>query len=141
MNHRKPSWIVLTLAGVLVLAISIVSTVVAYSREYQIGPMDVSKVGEVKPGVETALRGIRATSAAFAAGFAVLYLGTVLGPYRRGDVASWWTLLAGAVVVAGLCALRIPFLGTTLGAGTALPILVLTVIGLVLDSGRLKSAA
>jgi len=66
--------------------------------------------------VATALRGIRGTSAAFAAAYGVLYLAIVLTPYRRGDVWAWWALFAGSATVLAIALLRIPFLDTTLGA-------------------------
>jgi hypothetical protein len=64
----------------------------------------------------------------------------VLGPYRRGDTWSWWTLLAGALTLGILAAARVPFLGTRAGAGTGLAHLVVVVVALLLDVRRLKAA-
>jgi len=84
------------------------------------------------------VRARRATAAAYAAGFATLFLAIVLGPYRRGDRWAWWALAAGTLVVAVSTLLRIPLLGTSLGAGTAGIQLGVVALGLALGAGRLR---
>jgi hypothetical protein len=137
---RTASWVVLTLLGAFVLLVSFVSAWLAYSGgDYQIGGVPVAEVAAGREGVLTALRAIRGTSAAYAAGFAVLFLVIVLGPYRRGEVWSWWALLAGALVISLLILARVPLLGIPFGTGGSGPGFSLTAViafGLLLDVKR-----
>src|SRR5712692_2892542 len=111
---KKASWIVLAVAGAAFILISLVSAIHAYNRgdDYGIGGMRVSKVAAGREAVATALRGIRGTSAAFAAAYGVLFLAIVLGPYRRGEVWAWNALLIAGLAQCVLVLLRIPILGT-----------------------------
>ncbi len=138
---RTASWVLLTIAGGLTLLFSLVSTYWAYWGNYPIGGMPVAEVAGGRDGLLTALRGIRGTSAAFGAAFAVLFLGTVLGPYRRGDTGAWWTILLATLAMALIILARIPTLGVALGqGGTPLAYTLggLIVLGLLLDVGRLS---
>jgi hypothetical protein len=145
---KTASWIILAVVGALTLLGSFVSLGIAYgSPRDRIGPASLAELSVGRPEVATAVRARRATAAAYAAGFATLFLAITLGPYRRGDMWAWWTLAAGALVVAMLILLRVPFLGIRLGAtaavtgaGTALGTiiqLVVTGVGLALGAGRL----
>jgi hypothetical protein len=147
---RTASWIVLMIVAVLTLLGSIFSLWLAYSsNEDQIGPASLDELSAGRPEVATALRARRATAAAYAAGFATLFLAITLGPYRRGDVWAWWAILVGTLVVSVSTLLRIPLLGIQLGApaaatgaGTALSTLVQLVvvgIGLALGASRFRS--
>jgi len=141
---RKASWIVLTLVGALTLLASLASAWTAYSKAPDPLPpsgLTIEDAAHGRAEVETALRARRGTAAAFAAAYAVLYLGVVLGPYRRGDVGSWWALLAAALVLAAISALRIPTLGTQAGVGAAATHGVVTLVGLLLDVRRLRAQA
>jgi hypothetical protein len=136
---RTASWIILTLMGAFVLLISFASAYLAYVGDYPIGGVPVADVAAGREGLLTALRGVRGTSAAYAAGFAVLYLSIVLAPYRRGEVWSWWALLVAALTVGLLVLARVPLLGIPMGAGGSGPGFTLTaviVFGLLLDVGR-----
>ena len=93
------------------------------------------------PASLTALRGIRGTSASYAVAYGVLFLAIVLGPYRRGDVWAWKALLIAGLTQSVIVLLRIPILGTQLGASPAMTQPVLLVVGLLLDVGRLKGSA
>ena len=138
---RKASWVLLTIVGGLTLFISLASAFLAYLGDYPIGGMPVAEVAGGREGVLTALRGIRGTSAAFGAAFAVLLLGTVLGPYRRGDTGAWWTILLATLAMALIVLARIPTLGVALGQGgtpAAYTLGGLIVLGLLLDVGRLS---
>jgi hypothetical protein len=138
---RKTSWILLAIVAVLVLVGSVTSAVQAYgTNPYRIGPASVDEVAAGRAEVETALRGIRGTAAAFAAAYGALLLCVVLGPYRRGETWCWWAILIAAVVLFAFAAARQPFLGTTLGFATPAIHLGLVVLALVLDGGRLKAA-
>ncbi len=141
---RKASWILLVVMGALMLAGSLGSLSVAYSGardEFGLGGPTVDDVAAWNPEIATAIRARRGTAASFAAAYAVLFLAIVLGPYRRGDTWAWWALLAGAATLAVLGIVRIPLLGTRLGAFTGAIPLVVTVIALLLDVRRLKAPA
>ena len=141
---KKASWILLALVGALVLMGSVGSLYVAFSGAPDpLGP-DGATIQDVAAGraeILAALQARRATAASFAAAYAVLFLAIVLGPYRRGDAWAWWALLAGALALAVLCLLRIPTLGTRLGAFTGVLPLIGAVVGLVLDVRRLRPPA
>ena len=140
---RKASFVVLAFLGVAMLLISFASTSLAYFGDYEIGKpaLKVAEVAQGRPGLEPALRGIRGTSAAFGAAFAVLWLSIVFGPYKRGEVWAFWALAASVMVLAGIILLRIPTLHQNLGATTGLIILGIAAVGLLLDAGRLKARA
>jgi len=139
---KKASWIVLCVLGVLFLTVSLISTGIAYSSssDWPIGPSSLLKVEAAFPGAGQALRGVRGTSAAFAAGYAVLWLTVVLGPYRRGESWAWWGLLGASLVLASIILLRVPLVGITGGVPAAIYPLVLALIGLLLDLGRVRGA-
>ena len=140
---KKASWIVLTLAGVAVILISLISAVHAYNwgDNYGIGGTRVSEVAAGRLAVASALRGIRGTSAAFATAYGVLFLTIVLVPYRRGDVWAWWTLFAGGLTVLAITLLRVPFLDTRLGVAGSVSHFASAMVGLLLDVRRLKHRA
>jgi hypothetical protein len=140
-RFRTASWVILTVVAILVLIASSGSATLAYSaRPYQIGHAWLDQVAAGRAEVATALRGIRGTAAAFAAAYGTLLLCVVLGPYRRGEVWSWWAILLAAVVLFIFTAARQPFLGTTLGIAAPGIHLGLVLLALVLDGGRLKRA-
>ena len=64
-SMKKASWILLTVLGVAITLISLVSAVHAYrtSDDYSIAHSRVSRVAGGDAGVAIALRGIRGTSA------------------------------------------------------------------------------
>jgi hypothetical protein len=139
---KTASWIILSVVGALTLLGSAASTVEAYrSTGEVIGSVSLKELAAGKPDVETALRARRATAAAYAAGFATLFLAIALGPYRRGDRWAWWAILIGTLVLVGLVMLRVPLLGTGPG-GTGVGALIqlgVVALGLALGAGRLKT--
>jgi len=135
---KKASWVVLCVLGLLILVLSLASAVNAYWRDWGIGPTTLTKIEMVAPGAEVALRGSRATAAAFGVGF-VLFLAIVLGPYRRGEVWAWWALLGSMLSFAAVALLRVPLLGTTLGTTPAVVPLIVVLVALLLDLGRLRA--
>jgi hypothetical protein len=139
---KTASWILLAVLGVAITLVSLVSVARAYrtNDDYGIGPAKVSRVAAGDPAVETALRGIRGTSAAFATAYGILFLAIVLGPYRRGDVWAWMALLVGGLTEFIIVVLRIPILGTQLGVWAAVTPTVILVVGLLLGAGRLRRA-
>ena len=139
---RTASWILLALVGALTLLVSLISANLSYWGDYPIGGTPVAEVAAGREAVLTALRGIRGTSAAYGAGFAVLFLATVVGPYRRGDKGAWWALLLATLTVAAIALARVPTLGIPLGQGGTGPALFqggVVLFGLLLDVGRLRS--
>jgi len=138
---RMVSWILLTLVGALTVFGSLASMGVAYFQpDDQIGPIALSELTAERPDVAIALQARRGTAAAFGAGYGVLFLILTLVPYRRGDVWAWWALCFATIVVNGIILLRSPLLGTNLGLGAATIPVAVSIIALVLDVGRLKSA-
>ena len=140
---KKASWILLAVVAVAITLLSLVSAVHAYrtSDDYGIGGLRVSKVAGGDAGLETALRGIRGTSAAYGVAYGVLFLAIVLGPYRRGERWAWWALLVAGLTQFVLVLLRIPILGTQLGVSAAVTQGVALIVGLLLDVRRLKGQA
>jgi len=138
---RKASVAVLGFLGVAVLLASVLAANNAYRGNYQIGGVDVAQVAQGREHVLTALRGIRGTSAAFTAAYAVLLLSIVVGPYRRGERWSWWALLGAFVVSTVIVVLRVPLVGERLGLPAAFLHGGIGVFGLLLDVGRLREKA
>jgi hypothetical protein len=149
---KTASWIILVVVGTLTLLGSLFSVGIAYASliEDKIGPASLTELSVGRPEVATAVRARRATAVAYGAGFATLFLAITLGPYRRGDVWAWKTLLVGMLVVSVLILLRAPFLGINLGApaavtgaGTAISTLVqlgAVGLGLALGADRLRGS-
>ncbi|HEY6555065.1 MAG TPA: hypothetical protein VI669_17040 [Vicinamibacteria bacterium] len=138
---RTASWVLLAIVGVFTLLISFVSAYLAYQGDYPIGGAPVADVAAGRPDILTALRGIRGTSAAYGAGFAVLFLATVFGPYRRGETGAWWALLFAAVVIVLITVARVPLLGIPFGSGGSGPAATqgaVILFALLLDVGRLR---
>lgn len=140
---KTASWVLLAVAGALILLGSFASLYTAYAT----GAPDpltprvmLDDVTAGRPEVATAIRARRGTAAAFAAAYAVLFLAVVLGPYRRGDTWSWWALLAAALTLGLLIMARVPALGTRAGAGTGLVQLVVVIVALLLDVRRVRAA-
>lgn len=139
---RTTSWVLLSIVGALTLLISVVSANLGYRGDYPIGGVPVAEVAAGRGEILTALRGIRGTSAAYGAGFAVLFLATVLGPYRRGDRGAWWALLLATLAVVLIAVARVPLLGISFGQGGSGPALTqgaVILLALLLDVGRLRS--
>lgn len=139
---KTASWILLALIGVPTLLISFVSAWVAYSAPAQdviLPGVTAADVAKSSPEQALAHRGRRGTAAAYAAAYATLLLFIVFGPYRRGEVWAWWAILASAILLGGMILLRIPLLGIQGQVNQAILQLGLTMVALVLGSGRLKS--
>src|SRR5262245_17013291 len=114
---RTASWVLLTIVGTLTLLVAIISMYLAYAGDFGIGPGG-TRVGEVAAGGQAVLEGlggIRGTSAAYAAAYAVLFLAIATGPYRRGDTWAWWAILAAILTLAVIVLLRMAFIGSRLG--------------------------
>lgn len=140
---RTTSWVLLTIVGALTFLVSLVSANLAYRGDYQIGAAGtgIEEVAAGRTPVLEGLRGIRGTSAAYAAAYAVLFLAIATGPYRRGDVWAWWALLAGIVSLALIVLARTAFLSSRLGIGAAMIPTGLALLALLLDVRRLSARA
>jgi hypothetical protein len=139
---KTVSWVLLALVGTLMLLGGLASASVAYrSAQERIAGVELHELAAGREEVVTALRARRGTAAAYAAGFATLFLFVVLGPYRRGEIWSWWAVLVATLVLALLSAARIPFLGTAQGAAPTGIALGVVIVALMLDVGRLMSSS
>ena len=136
---RTVSWILLVVAGALVLVGALASANLAYRGEYRVGGVAVSDVALGREVVLAGLRGARGTAAAWAAAFGLLLVFVAAGPYRHGSVASWWGILVSTLALLGLAALRIPLVGTSLGTGEPLVLAVVVLVALLLDVRRLSA--
>ena len=137
---KTASFVVLFLVGLAILVFSLLSARNAYTRDWAVGPTTVSKIEAIAPGAGPALRGSRGTAAAFGTAFGVLWLSVVYGPYRRGEAWAWWGLLGAILALAVVTLLRVPLVGARTGVQGALTLLVLVLLGLVLDLGRVRGA-
>jgi hypothetical protein len=140
MSLRTVSWALLALVGVLVLLVSLVSANLAYRGDYPVGGVSIGEIASGRDAVLEGLRGARGTAAGWAAAWAALFLAVVLGPYRRGDVATWWGILVSAVVLGAVVGARVLFLRSPAGVSTAVTLLVVVLVALLLDVRRLAGA-
>jgi hypothetical protein len=137
-KRRTVSWIVLAVLGVLVLLVSLLSASIAYRDDFEIGGVSIVEIAAGREAVLVGLRGARGTAAAWGAAWAVLFLAMVVGPYRHGEVKSWWGILASLVVLSAVAAARVPFTGGQLGVSTPLILLAVGVLALLIDVKRLS---
>ena len=139
MSLRTVSWVLLALVGVFVLLVSLVSANLAYRGEYPIAGVSITEIAAGREPVLLGLRGVRGTAAAWGAAWAALFLAVVLGPYRRGDLWSWWGILASALALAAVAGARVLFIRLDAGTGTPLVLLVAVLVALLLDVKRLST--
>lgn len=140
MKLRTVSWVLLVVVGVLVLLVSFLSAGLAYRGDFQIAGVSIAEVAGSREAVLMGLRGARGTAAGWGAAWAVLFLAAVLGPYRRGDVATWWGILASILVLTAVVAARAVFVpGLSAGIGTPLVLLAIVLVALLLDVRRVLS--
>ena len=137
---RTASWILLAVVGVLVLLISLTSANLAYRGDYPVGGVSIGEVAAGRDAVLEGLRGSRGTAAAWGAAWAALFLAVVLGPYRRGDVATWWGILASVLALGAIVGARVMFLQSQAGVGAAVIVLVVVLVALLLDVKRIAGA-
>jgi hypothetical protein len=138
---RTVSWVLLALVGVLTLLVSLLSAQLAYWQMYQVGGVNIDEIASGRDNVLLGLRGVRGTAAAWGAAWATLFLAVVIGPYRKGDVTTWWGILASVLVLGVVVALRVPVLGLQAGTGTPLVLLVVVLLALLVDVKRIAGAA
>jgi hypothetical protein len=136
---RTVSWVVLTIVGILVALGSLASAALAYRGDFPIGGVPIAEVAGGREAVLLGLRGARGTAAAWGAAWAALFLVVVLGPYRRGDVATWWGILVSAIVLAAVAGARVAMSGARAGVGAPLIVLAIVLVALLLDVKRLTA--
>jgi hypothetical protein len=136
---RTVSWVILVLVGVLVLVFSLVSANLAYRGSFGVGGVAIEEIAGGRDAVLLGMRGVRGTAAAWGAAWAVLFLAVVVGPYRRGDVATWWGILVSVIVLGAVAGARILFTSLQAGTGTPLVLLVIVLVALLLDIRRLTA--
>ena len=136
---RTVSWVLLAIAGVLTLLGAAASASLAYGGVYPIGGVSIQDVAMGREAVLTGLRGARGTAAAWAAGFAILFLYVVLFPYRRGDVASWWAILVATLLLLVVAAARLVFVGSQAGMFEPMALTIVVLVALLLDVRRLTA--
>jgi hypothetical protein len=103
--------------------------------------MAIRELAAGREDVLLGLRGVRGTAAAWSAAWSVLFLAIVLGPYRKGDVTAWWGILVSTMTAGFLASLRVVALGTSLGTGGPLILVLLVVMALLLDVKRIAGPA
>jgi len=136
---RTVSGVVLAIVGVLVALGSLGSAVLAYRGDFPIGGVPIAEVAGGREAVLIGLRGARGTAAAWGAAWTALFLAVVLGPYRRGDVATWWGILVSVVVLAAVAGARAAFFGAQPGIGAPLIVLAIVLVALLIDVKRLTT--
>lgn len=136
---RTVSWVLLAIVGAFVLLAALASASLAYRGDYAIAGVSIHDVAAGRETVLAGLRGARGTAAAWAAAWATLFLAVVLGPYRRGDVATWWGLLASVIVLGAVAGARVLFTRLQAGTGEPLVLLVVVLVALLLDVRRLSA--
>jgi len=140
MSLRTVSWVLLAIVGALVLLVSLSSANLAYRGEYPIAGVSITDIASGREVVLLGLRGTRGTAAAWGAAWAALFLAVVLGPYRRGDVATWWGILASVVALGAITGARVLLIPFQAGTGEPLVLLVVVLVALLLDVKRLTAA-
>ncbi len=136
---KTASWILLVLVALLIALASVVSLFIAYAADPSTDPL-VAQLATDHPEAVAALRGRRGTAASFALAFSALFVAVVMGPYRRGEVWSWWALLLSTTLFAVSVLLRVPLLQTWLGSGAGAAVLAVVVVALLLDVKRLSQS-
>jgi len=135
---RTVSWVLLAIVGVLAALLSVASAVLAYRGDFPVGGVSIAEIAGGREGVLLGLRGSRGTAAAWGAAWATLFLFVVLGPYRRGDVTTWWGILFSAIVLGAVAGARM-VIGAQAGTGAPLVLLVVVLLALLIDVGRLTA--
>jgi hypothetical protein len=115
-----------------------ISANLAYRGDFPVGGVSIGEVAAGRDAVLVGLRGARGTAAAWGAAWAVLFLAVVLGPYRRGDVRSWWGILFSLLALSVVVGARALFTSGRAGISTPLLLLGIGLVGLLLDVKRLS---
>jgi len=133
------SWIILLVVSIAILLISAQSLWVAYSsgRDGLTPEYTLAQIQE--HGGEQAVkafRGRRVTAATWAMAYALLAIGVVLLPYRRGEKWAWWLLLISLGLTQLLSLGRAVTLATITGTGAPSILLAFLLLGLLAGTPR-----
>jgi hypothetical protein len=130
-------WVVLLLlaAALTLLSINAARLPLAAAPDAITPSVTIEEIGEAtSPEVATALRGRRVTAATWALGYALLLLGVLLVPYRRGERWAWWAILVSVLVSQLLSLARVPMLDTEQGAAASGIVAAVALVGLLLGA-------
>jgi hypothetical protein len=134
------SWVILLVVSIAILLISAQSLWVAYSggRDGLTPEYTLTQIQEHggDQGVK-AFRGRRVTAATWAMAYALLAIGVVFVPYRRGERWAWWFLLISLGVSQFLSLGRAVTLATTTGTGAPSILLAFLLLGLLAGTPRI----
>jgi hypothetical protein len=135
----KVGWILLVLVGTAFALGGAASLVNAYRAGPDlIGNVSITRLREISPELETALRGRRATAATFSVAAGVLLIWVAAVPFRRGERWAWQAVVTSVGLAMVLSMLRMPILGTRVGAGVAGIARALTMLALALSYNDMK---
>jgi hypothetical protein len=127
-------WVLLVILGALLTLGGLGSFGVAYFEgEEFVGTTPVEELAKVSPELPTAVRGRRATAAAFAFSSGVMLCWIAATAYRRREKWAWYALITSLGLGTALSILRISMIGITAGASTAGIILGVLLVALLIS--------
>jgi hypothetical protein len=133
------SWVILLVVSGAILLLSVSSLWIAYTggRDGLTSEYTLTQIGE-QGGDQAvkAFRGRRATAATWAMGYALLAIGVIWIPYRRGEKWAWWALLVSLGVSQFLSLGRAVMLTTTVGTGAPAILLAFVLLALLAGAPR-----
>jgi len=134
------SWVILLIISGAIVLISAGSLWRGYSgRPDGLTPEYGLSQIEEQGGAQAAkaFRGRRVTAATWAIGYALLAIGVIWIPYRRGERWAWWALLASLGLSQLLSLARALALATTVGLATPALLLAFVLLGLLAGVPRI----
>lgn len=130
----KLSWVVLFILGLLISLGSIASIAVAYfSQTDQVGDLTLEEIRSMNPGLATSIQARRSTAAAWALAFGMLFSWVAAMAFRAKERWARWALLVPLATACVVMTARVWLLSITLGAGTAIAILVVLAVGVAIS--------
>jgi len=134
------SWVILLVVSIAILLISAQSLWVAYSgRVDGLTPEYTTTQIQEHGGDQAvkAFRGRRVTAATWAMAYALLAIGVVWVPYRRGEKWAWWFLLISLGLSQFLSLGRAVTIATIAGTGAPSILLALSLLGFLAGTPRI----
>ena len=140
MENQKKSltlsiaWIVLLVLGILMSIEGIGSLSQAYrGTDPFLAGVSYDQLTALNPDIPNMLRGRRATAASLAVTCGILLCWIAATAFRRREKWSWYALLSAVGLGSILSILRVPVLGYSTGAETAVVFLVVLMIVLAIS--------
>jgi multisubunit Na+/H+ antiporter MnhB subunit len=125
------AWVILLVVGLLMILGGAESLIVAYRGGNEtIAGVSSETLAQINPELPKALRGRRATAAAYAVSCGLLVAWISVTAFRRRQKWAWYGLLCSLGAGAVLSALRIPLMNYRPGSETAGVILAALIIAL-----------